>query len=37
VFATGGTYPWSFVTQMFRNSKPSHGVNRKTFEVMTSN
>jgi hypothetical protein len=30
------TYPWSFVTQIFRNGKPSHGVDRKTFEAMTS-
>ena len=25
VFTTSGTYPWSFVTQIFRNDKPSHG------------
>jgi len=31
-----GTYPWSFVTQIYRNDKPGHGGNRKTFEVMTS-
>ena len=36
VFATSGTYPWSFVTQIFHNGQPSHGGNRKTFEVMTS-
>ena len=30
------TYPWSIVTQIFRNGKPSHGVDRKTFEAMTS-
>ena len=36
VFATNGTYSWSFVTQIFHNSQPSHGGNRKTFEVMTS-
>jgi hypothetical protein len=33
VFTTNGTYPWSFVTQIFHNGQPSH---RKTFEVMTS-
>jgi hypothetical protein len=37
VFTTGGTYPWSFVTQIFRNGQPSHGGDRKIFEVMTSN
>jgi hypothetical protein len=31
-----GTYPWSFVTQIFHNGQPSHGGDRKTFEVMTS-
>ena len=31
VFTTSGTYPWSFVTQIFHNGQPS-----KTFEVMTS-
>jgi hypothetical protein len=36
VFTTGGTYPWSFVTQIFHNGQPSHGGDRKTFEVMTS-
>ena len=24
VFTTSGTYPWSFVTQIFHNSQPSH-------------
>ena len=33
---TSGTYPWSFVTQIFHNCQPSHGGDRKTFEVMTS-
>jgi hypothetical protein len=37
IFTTGGTYPWSFVTQIFRNGQPSHGGDRKIFEVMTSN
>jgi len=36
VFPTSGTYPWSFVTQLFCNGQPSHGGDRKTFEVMTS-
>jgi len=36
VLTTSGTYPWSFVTQIFHNGEPSHGGDRKTFEVMTS-
>jgi hypothetical protein len=36
VFATSGTYPWSFVTQIFHSGQPWHGGGRKTFEVMTS-
>jgi hypothetical protein len=36
VLATSGTYPWSFVTQIFHNGQPSHGGDRKTFEVMIS-
>ena len=36
MFITCGTYPWSFVTQIFQNGQPSHGGDRKTFEVMTS-
>ena len=35
-FTTCGTYPWSFVTQIFHNGQPSHGGDRKIFEVMTS-
>jgi hypothetical protein len=35
VFTTSGTYPWSFVTQIFHSDQPSHGGDRKTFEVMT--
>jgi hypothetical protein len=31
---TNGTYPWSFVTQLFRNNSPSHDGDRKIFEVM---
>ena len=34
VFTTSGTYPWSFVTQIFHSGQPSHGGDRKTFEVM---
>ena len=33
---TSGTYPWSFVTQIFHNGQPSRDGDRKTFEVMTS-
>jgi len=36
VFTTSGTYPWSFVTHIFHNGQPSHGGDRKIFEVMTS-
>jgi hypothetical protein len=36
VFTTSGTYPWSFGTQIFHNGQPSHGDDRKTFEVMIS-
>jgi hypothetical protein len=36
VFTTSGTYPWSFATQIFHNGQPSHGGDRKTFEVMIS-
>jgi hypothetical protein len=36
LFTTNGTYPWSFVTQIFHNSQPSRGGDRQTFEVMTS-
>jgi hypothetical protein len=36
VFTTSGTYPWSFVKQIFHNGQPSHGGDRKMFEVMTS-
>jgi len=36
VFTTGGTYPWSFVTQIFHECQPNHGDDRKPFEVMTS-
>jgi hypothetical protein len=36
VLTTSGTYPWSFVTQIFHNGQPSLGGDRKIFEVMTS-
>ena len=36
VLTTSGTYRWSIVTQIFRNGQPTHGGDRKTFEVMTS-
>ena len=36
MITTSGTHPWSFVTQIFHNGQPSHGGDRKTFEVMTS-
>ena len=36
MFTTSGTYPWSFVTQIFHNGQPCHGGDRKIFEVMTS-
>ena len=35
VLMTNETYPWSFVSQIFRNDQPSHADDRKTFEVMT--
>jgi len=34
VFTTSGTYPWSFMTQVFYNGQPSHGGDRKIV-VMT--
>jgi hypothetical protein len=36
VLTRSGTYPWSFVTQIFHNGQPCHGDDRKIFEVMTS-
>ena len=36
MFTTSGTYPWSFVTQIFHNGQPSHGGDRKLFEVINS-
>jgi hypothetical protein len=37
MFTTSETYPWSFVTQLFHKGRPSHGGDRKTFDVMTLN
>jgi len=34
VFTTSGTYPWSFLTLIFHNGQPSHGGDRKTFEMI---
>jgi hypothetical protein len=31
VLTTNGTYPWSFVTQMFHSGQPSHGGDRKSY------
>ena len=36
MLTTSGTYPWSFVTQIFHNGQPSHGGDHTIFEVMTS-
>jgi len=36
VYDKWNTYPWSFLTEIFHNDQPSHGGDRKTFEVMTS-
>jgi len=36
LITTSGTYPWSFVSHIFRNGYPSHGGHPKTFEVMSS-
>ena len=36
MFTTGGTYPWSFVTQILHNGQPGHGGDRNIFEMMTS-
>jgi hypothetical protein len=36
VFTTSRTNPWSFVIQIFHNGQPSHGGDRKAFEVLTS-
>ena len=36
VFTASGTYPSSFVTQIFHSGQPNRGGERKTLEVMTS-
>ncbi len=36
VLTISGTYPWSFVTQIFHYCQPNHGGDRKTLQVMTS-
>jgi hypothetical protein len=33
LLTTNGTYPWSFVTQIFRNGLQSNGGDRKTTDV----
>jgi len=33
VFTTNGTYPWSFVTQIFHNGQLSHGGDRKSDDL----
>jgi hypothetical protein len=33
VLTTSETYPWSFVTQIFNNGQPSHGGDRKIFNL----
>ena len=36
VITANGTYPWSFMKQIFHSGQLSRGGDRKTFEVMTS-
>jgi len=36
VFTTSEIYLWSFVKQIVHSGQPSHGGDRKTFELMTS-
>ena len=35
MFTKSGTYPWSFVMQIFHSGQPSHGGDRTIFEVKT--
>ena len=35
VLVTSGSYPWSFVIQIFHSGQPSHGGDRTIFEVKT--
>jgi hypothetical protein len=34
VFTTSGTYPWSFVTQIFHSDQPSHGGVKSLFVLL---
>jgi len=36
MITTEGIYPWSFVTQIFRNGSASHSGDHKTFELINS-
>ena len=36
VFTTSGTYLWSSVIHVFHSGQPSHGCDRKAFEMMIS-
>ena len=36
MLTTSGTYPWSFVIQIFHNCQPRHGGDRQILEVITS-
>ena len=36
MITTNGTDMWSFVTRIFCNGQPSHGGDRKPFEMMIS-
>ena len=36
MITTGGIYPWSSVTQIFRSDLLKHDSERKIFRVMTS-
>ena len=35
MFTKSGTYPWSFVIQIFHSGQPSHGGDRTIFEMKT--
>ena len=36
MLTVSGTYPWSFVTQIFHHGQPYHGGYRTTVEAMIS-
>ena len=36
MLTTSGTYPWSFVIQIFHNGQPSHGGDHNIFDVIAS-